>query len=136
MKILAIDPGLTTGVAHYDSRTGKVLRAFDETSPVRVAEFMELLKRKREVGVVVLEDVIGQGPRDRYIVRTLKVLGFLEGYGHLLGLEVVLHPPQTRKCMLDKAAKLSGPGMHYTDALAHALAYASLKGGSARGRRM
>lgn len=123
MRILAIDPGVTTGVAHYNSRTKRIIAHFQTKNPMEVIEYMERLHKSGTVDIVVIEDFIGYGRRDAAVIKTIKNLGFFEGFAHALKLEVQIQQPQMRKAFLSRATEMVGAEMHYTDATAHALAF-------------
>ncbi len=122
MLILAIDPGVTTGYALYDPNIGQCIDHFQSNVSLQVAEWIH--KAREKTRVIVIEDFIGQGKRDEHVKITLKNLGLFEGYARILKYEVTLQQPQFRKAFYEAAAKMVGYEMHYTDALAHALAYA------------
>lgn len=122
MQILAIDPGVTTGVAVYDATKNKVLYYFQTMVSGEVIEFIR--EMRKGISTLVIEDFIGYGRRDKHIIQTVKNLGFYEGYAKLLRYDVTLQQPQMRVAFVPKASEMVGAEMHYTDALAHALAYA------------
>ena len=124
MKVFSVDPGVTTGVSHYDLANKRVLAYGEMKSPLSVVRYLHQLWMTDAVDFVVVEDFVGSGPRDRNIIFTIKALGLVEGYAKFLGIETTLQAPQTRKAFLDDAIKLLGNGRHFIDALAHSLAFA------------
>jgi hypothetical protein len=127
MKVIAVDPGSRThGFCYLDSRGKRIIRRFETSHMVQIGSQIYALAVLQQVDVIVVEDFVGQGPRDIHASTTLRMVGFVEGLGHLLGLTVAVQAPQIRKPYLTEAGHLVGPGHHYTDATAHALAYVDL----------
>jgi hypothetical protein len=126
MKIIGVDPGGTTGVAVWETTTKRVERHYETTNALTVADLIQRYSSAatpRNKPVVVIEDFIGGGATDVNAAHTLKLVGFFEGFSRWLGLVVVVQAPQIRKSALVAARQHLGHGHHYTDALAHALAY-------------
>lgn len=125
MRLIAVDPGLTIGVAEV--RVGargerNVVQTFQTDDPLAATNSI------CRADVVVVEDFVGGGPRTKEAIHTLKVCGFVEWYARLLGVTVVLRQPQFRLHKVTEATALVGPGApHAVDALAHALSYLDLQ---------
>ena len=127
MKIVAVDPGSKThGFCYLDTDNNRIIRRFETSHMIQIGSQIYALTVLQQLDVVVVEDFVGQGPRDIHASTTLRMVGFVEGLGHLLGLTVAVQAPQIRKPFLKDAARLVGAGHHYTDATAHALAYTEL----------
>jgi hypothetical protein len=124
MFIIGIDPGITTGMACYDSTLNEVPFWFESTDVIEVTYHVIRINRERSIERVVIEDFIGNGMRNPIIVHTIKVLGALEALIRILDLDYTIRPPQYRKAFIDGAISLAGYGAHYIDALAHAMAEA------------
>jgi len=120
MRVCGIDPGRTTGLVVCDV-SGVVIQALDVRDRESLVEFLTT----HNPDVLVVEDFLGSGPRSADAIYTLKMLGFIEGCSHYLGMFHVMQPPQWRRAFLDKA-QLVFPyhkQRHCKDALAHVLAY-------------
>ena len=122
MSVCGIDPGRTTGLVHC-SNSGKILCAQAAREHKDIVEFLRQLDS--ETTVVVMEDFLGSGPRSADAIFTIKLLGFVEGCCHLMGLELIVQPPQWRKAFLDKAQMhfRVHKERHCKDALAHVYSY-------------
>ncbi len=128
MFIVAVDPGSRGhGFCYYDASKQKVVRYFETSHMLHIGATIDSLNSRGLVDVVVIEDFVGQGPRDPNAIMTLRMLGFIEGFAHFLGIEVVIQAPQIRRPFLAQAGALVGAGHHFTDATAHALAFAELR---------
>ena len=129
MLILGVDPGLTTGYVKYDTEH-KIAQGQHYVDPVRVGKAIEHDARAyfERDPIVVIESLVGAGPRLKETNHTLQVLGFARWYAETLGLQVVLQAPQQRLPYVAQAT-LMCPGMkHAQAALAHCLAYATKQG--------
>jgi hypothetical protein len=124
--IVSVDPGQSTGVAAI--RT-ELEPAFAGSATLLVRkEIAHYIWKWREVSrsqlLVVVEDYVGGGPRDKDSIFTLKLIGSVVGLCEWWNVECVLHQPQQRKRRLEEAAKImssSQYSVHEVDALAHAL---------------
>ncbi len=127
--ILGIDPGVTTGVAFLDVKSGDVL----EVRAIRDGH-MELVAIIDQIMVafpntyVVIEDFVGCGRRSASIIYTLKLVGWLQTYCKWRGYNGGMQQPQRRRSWLPDAkvmikAKRLKNVAHTRDALAHCLAY-------------
>lgn len=126
--IIAVDPGSKThGFACID------ISGATEQEPYNVHDFWEtehmldianvIHGRKENIHMVIVENFVGNGPRDVHAVRTLKMLGFIEGFCRYFDIPVTIQNPQMRRGFLTSAETIVGGLYHYTDAMAHALAY-------------
>jgi hypothetical protein len=128
--VIGIDPGLTTGVAVYDPQKEELIAALAARAWSQVAELLDELREQPTRKIVVVEDFIGQGPRNENADHTLKTIGFVTGLSLWFGFTVHTQQPQARKRKLPEAkAVLSGTpyGIHIADALAHAMVYSNRK---------
>lgn len=117
MRVVAIDPGLTIGVAEVTTNPLRVV-TFATDDPIEVVTFLT-----GTYDAVVVENFVGGGPRTKEAIHTLKVLGFVQYYAQFLGLPVTLQQPQMRKHKVSEAKSLLKTATpHEIDALAHALA--------------
>ena len=135
MRVAAIDTGKTTGVALLES-SGEVQETLTFTdlfnNPDEQLRFVRWLT-EAEPSKVVVEKIIGSGPRDRWIVDAIQIAAWVKGVSAVvLPTAVVLfQTPQARKPFLRQAAQLLGfdpdryskPQSHRVDALAHGLRY-------------
>lgn len=122
MFVCGVDPGRTTGLVLYDSGSKIVFDSCLASSEEEIIAFLDL----RASPVIVVEDFLGSGPRSADTVFTLKLLGFIVGWGtHHLEVEVCVQPPQWRKAFLDEAQQTFRvhKHRHLKDALAHIFAY-------------
>jgi len=130
--IISIDPGVTTGLAVCS--ISKELHI----TPMFIADSREISIIIREVDiairtmgadVVIVEDFIGGGFRNKDSKRTIETLGFIRLYYSLImERKVVVQQPQFRKHAYQEACKLlKSNGItkvhHAKDALAHLVAY-------------
>ena len=129
MIVAAVDPGLTTGLASYETAYDLVLGTKETTDPVEVGWYLDWLRDTAEADgddvVVVVENYLGAGPRTAEATHTLQVLGFVRWYAAMLGLPVVVQAPQQRLAYVTRATELAPKLRHAGAALAHALAYAA-----------
>jgi hypothetical protein len=124
MFIVGVDPGITTGLAAFNSTTREVPFWFESTDVIEVTYHIVRLNNMYPIDRVVIEDFIGNGMRNPTIVHTIKVLGAFEQLVRILKLDYTIRPPQYRKAFIKEAVGLAGIGAHYIDALAHAMAEA------------
>lgn len=121
--ILGIDPGVTTGMVGYLPQKRKVWFKGDYTDPLDIPRNIDRVISSGYEALIVIEDFIGMGPRDKSMVKTMKHLGLAEFYSRHKGLRTEIQPPQVRKAFLDEARRIAGHGHHYIDAMAHILAF-------------
>jgi predicted RNase H-like nuclease (RuvC/YqgF family) len=117
---MGIDPGITTGLALIDGDTGALIETEESMSLKALASAIS----DWNPNVIAIEDFVGSGPRNKYNIATMKLIGFVHGFCFGRGIEVVEQHPQFRRHKLMVAGRLSKSGSrHERDALAHALAY-------------
>jgi hypothetical protein len=126
MLILAVDPGLTTGVAVYDAEHSQLLATLETKDPLKVGSL--ILGYELFNTTVVVENYVGAGPRTAEATHTLQVLGFVRWYAAMLGLPVVVQAPQQRLPYVTRATELAPKTKHAAAALAHAIAFAAKQG--------
>ena len=129
MRIMGVDPGVTTGVAVIDTNRSKQLVYKNQLFKLlheqdAYEEFVAALE-KYQPDFVVIEDFVGGGPRTPPMVYTMNLVGFVQGVLKVLGFHYKAMPPMHRRAFLPDAKELiKEKGQpHATDALAHALAY-------------
>lgn len=143
LRVLAVDPGITTGLAYRDD-SGLVWTDEAKASDDVIAQMLEF-----QPAIVVVERFATSGRMSGYGLETIELVGRLTGaaqavtaiaeqtirnkgpvYGFMCSM--VVQYPQYRKSMQDKAKNHSAPslhgrrshaGRHEADALAHLLAY-------------
>jgi len=121
VTILAIDPGVTTGIAIADEYS---IHPYVALNPNDIARTLD-----RYVGstdTVLIENFVGGGYRTPEAIVTLKILGFAEYHArHNRGALTILRAPQLRKPYVQTAKSLFGPdeSRHAADALAHIISY-------------
>ena len=131
MIIIGLDPGLTIGMAHYDT-DDETFDVFQSTDPVQIMDEVESLYQYCSTEadrVCVIEDYLSAGHMTKEAKHTLEVLGYFKYSLHHANLKVVT--PQRRKPYVKPAAALLGGGMELErdkdlkdglSALAHCLA--------------
>jgi hypothetical protein len=122
LVVLAIDPGITTGIAYTDI-TGKLRQYMITDLPITVLNRVQLFRDTQ--AVVVIEDFVGAGPRTKEAIHVLKLVGGVTAVCYLFKIRCVIQVPQQRKPLLYEAVKRApvGTSKHVIDAYAHALAY-------------
>lgn len=118
MKVLAVDPGVTTGLAYKKNGIyiTKAVTSHDEIFGIIL---------NQEWDIVVCEMFITAGRVSKYGIDTIELIGALKALCKLSVIKMVMHTPSQRKPYEDKAAKiLSAQGKfmtHQKDALSHLL---------------
>lgn len=120
--VLAIDPGMTTGLALV-SFQGVLLHV--TTDNFKTFEGVAHYILDNTIDVVVIEDFIGAGPRTKEAIFVLKLIGKIEGVCYTQGIPVVMQNPQVRKpyMLMVRNNLKKAISKHEEDAYAHALAY-------------
>lgn len=122
MKIIAIDPGGTTGVAIYADGEYATM-----TLPIN--DVMQQLNDWAMPDVFVVEFFATAGRLSRYGLATIDLVGQIKGYCFAKNIPCVTQSPMSRKAWVLPAEKvLRGRPhvIHETDALAHLLEYQEL----------
>jgi len=126
-KVIAVDPGITTGVAFKDYTTGHIV-TFATTAPDKLYELIS------GVDIVVIEDFTTAGRISRPGLDTVQIIGGIKALCWYLGKPYSIQMPAIRRPYVEQAAltlqKLyqhsSDHGtvaVHEIDALAHLLAW-------------
>lgn len=123
-----MDPGVTTGVAlvlAVDQRITTITLAVTKTFRDYYDWFMQTTQPLPEYEIIVVsEDIVGSGPRDKHIKHAILMEGFAIGLAEAHQGAYTLQQPQLRRAYLDHAKTIAkGKSIHSIDALAHALAY-------------
>lgn len=134
-KLLALDPGLTTGFAliKFDPRTMdlislQVSQERKEDAKAWGSKPMDILISEKP-NFLVIEDFIGAGPRTKESNYVLKMIGAYEAMGSKLGAEVSVQANSMRRPFLKggvnfyRSLKGTNPCHHGKDALAHGLRF-------------
>lgn len=139
MRVLAVDPGETIGLAWYDTDTEEF--SVTQVDDVWEAEdwiWAETIEFMGDL-VFLIEDYNSAGYMTKSAYNTVKVLGRIHGYMERdWGCLTNLVPPQARLSSVDQATEMLGENvktMHRNGrdaiaALAHALSYARENDGS------
>lgn len=126
MKIVSIDPGITTGLA-IRTREGNII-----TEAVHsVKHIWNILTSEDKPDVVIYECFNASGQISKYGVRTIEIVGGIIALCSVFGIASVAQAPYRRK-PYEKAArdilKLKKHLDHEVDALAHLLAFEERNG--------
>lgn len=134
-RIVAIDPGLTTGIAYrMVLNEGEPPEVWTDESKT-LEDLLEQL-RENQIQVVVVERFATSGRISRYGLETVEIVGALRGFAWCHNIQLVKQTPQSRRSWIDDAnahpgASLHGrkkhEGRHERDALAHLLQYVYFK---------
>ena len=125
MRILAIDPGVTTGMAVWNTALQQPEQRFELKTHDAVRDMLETLLDGEDyqierIDCVVVESFVGAGYRTTEAINTIKLWGYIE-YRY----NATCQSPQQRKPYVARARELIPESIHAADALAHALAYAA-----------
>jgi hypothetical protein len=125
MQVIAIDPGLTIGLASVEVFGGTLSIDVHQTADVLEAENW-IERHMCWDPVILVEEYVGSGHLTKEAKHTVEVLGFFKYLfnGHPMNFPV----PQARKAHVSEAQHFITElgvteGPHNADALAHALAY-------------
>lgn len=124
MRVIAIDPGLTIGLAWYDTAS-RDFEAWQTAKPYEAATWIQNATKGVLNVKYVVENYLSAGHLTKEAKETIKLVGFFEYWiGYQLG-DVILAPPQKRLSGVTAAKKMAEreniEGPHSWDALAHAL---------------
>lgn len=125
MYILAIDPGLTTGIALIDE-TGDLQECKTMSTVTDVIIYIDDFWESPEpLRMVIVEDFVGAGPRTKEAIFVLKLIGAIVATCILNGTKYIEQAPQVRLPLHPDAQRRApiGTSKHVIDAYAHALAY-------------
>lgn len=121
MQILSIDPGGTTGLALFTD-------GLITTDTLKIAHVMLEINTGayREADIFLVERFSTGGIISRYGIETVDLVGQIKGWCLAKEKVCLLHAPQYRRGMQDKAELMLGQSRHMVheeDALAHLLVY-------------
>lgn len=140
VTILALDPGITTGVAiRKDERT---VRSDESGWPAAFvdSEYLALvvteptklwdLVQTHKPSTIVIENFAAGGLISKDGQATIRLVGAMELAAYITGADLVLQFPSERRAFLDKARQMlvqrptgRAPIVHEIDAMAHLLLY-------------
>ena len=129
MSIIAIDPGITTGMVVIERHA---IYPYSATTTEELARYLQWHTGDGLTGIALIENFIGGGYRTAEAVGTLKTLGFCEYYLRYMSSyphpDVVLRAPQLRKPYVQTAKRILDSfapeyTIHTADALAHVISY-------------
>lgn len=123
LRILAVDPGVTVGVA---TKIGDNYMALEVGTKEDVWNFLRV-----DWDYVVVERFKTAGMISVYGLHTVEMVGGLQGICHVKSIPLTFHPPAKRKAFMREAASiLTAKKVHFSkaddhahDALAHLLAF-------------
>lgn len=136
MLVLAVDPGMTTGVGMIEKLEHRTtVRAFQSTDVLECSYWIRTMAETPLIGkaVLLIEDFVGGGYRTSESNHTLKVIGHFQ-YSFPAICDVILRTPQQRlkgtsflnRYIENTDADLPGPHGH--DALKHCFSYLAENG--------
>lgn len=122
MIILALDPGITTGVALHLEDNGYVTLVCH-----KFTDILELIKYHQPT-VVIFEDFNSGGLIDKYGQATIRLIGSIEVMAHMLNVPTCLQFPRERYPFIAPARQMIKAMnkkylIHEVDALSHLLLY-------------
>lgn len=133
MEIIAVDPGLTIGLAYLDATNG-TFEVFQTDNPEEALYQIEIWQLDRfEVDHFLVEDYISGGHLTKEAKITIKLVGLFQHWGNYFYGGSTLVAPQARLSSVSKAAETIGHkdlatmhrnGKDAIAALAHAISYA------------
>lgn len=130
MKLLAIDPGDTTGWATWDTVKGNLPLNFGNVKADDLFEWVSL--QEGSFDVVVVEDYIPRPPKHGGFdhtyakINTLRYIGAIQYHCYLNGMKFVLQPPSIKPVgagwgNIPHNKKTHAP--HHLDAMKHGFYY-------------
>lgn len=122
MNILAIDPGVTTGVAVFLDRE----KQYHTFATKEWHDIYDLFKTKG-IDTVVIENFKAT-TISTYGLHTVRLVGGMEALAYFNDVKYVVHQPQKRYAFMDMSKRIidkdhSGWVIHEADALGHLLAH-------------
>jgi len=124
MKILAIDPGTTTGLAFFID--GQV-----QTMTCPSAKVLPLIRQNKPEEFVI-ERFATSGRISKYGIETIDLVGQVKGWCFAHDLTLTLQSPQSRHAWQQEAKDWLGNkkrvGVHEDDSLAHLMQFLKAKG--------
>jgi len=124
MLVVAIDPGITTGLCLKGEALDRVTCVIENCgkAPIEVWKFLE----RGNFSHIILEQFSASGRIDENCERTLELCGIVKIYAATHSIELTLQAPQKRRAFLkDAKLILQKRGAlymeHELDALAHLL---------------
>lgn len=139
MTILALDPGITTGVAIHvcDSPPEDITKPWtrrgpDEYLALVVTEPTKLwdLVQAHKPDTIVVENFAAGGLISKDGQATIRLVGAMELAAYITSADLVLQFPSERRAFIDKARAMlvqrgtgKAPIVHEVDAMAHLLLY-------------
>jgi hypothetical protein len=128
MRVIAVDPGLTIGLAWYDSET-EGWEVAQMGGVQNAAEWIE--ERVYHLDVILVENYLSAGALTKEAMITIKLVGFFEHWAQYMDWGLALVPPQKRLSGVGRATTLIGDsakdmhrgGRDAIAALAHAIVY-------------
>jgi hypothetical protein len=123
MKLLAVDPGRTTGVAIFSLDPATHIYEFATNTYSDHTEVWSLFNSS--IAAVICEQFSSAGRQmSGHGLHTVRLIGSLEHACWMHKILFVTQPPQLRKAQLHQSVKLLGKYVeHRSDALAHLLAF-------------
>ena len=127
ITVVAIDPGLHTGVAMFTDEGRLQVSAVVETPRHRFQNLVALLEHYRPTTVVAEEFTMGNPYGNQVHADVCKVIGCACGWATMRQRDFATQQASTRTAFLDNAKMFGNHlgllGVHFTDALAHGLAW-------------
>lgn len=137
MAVIAIDPGISTGVAIHkitEASYGALsyVPATDEYLALVVTEPPKLwdLIEQHKPETIVIENFAAGGLISKDGQATIRLVGAMELAAYITGADLVLQFPAERRAFIDRAREMlkqrstgKAPIVHEVDAMAHLLLY-------------
>ena len=123
-RIIAIDPGGTTGIA-VRKEDGEIYLT-QLTKPSELWEFLRGYRRVEEQGTIICENFSTAGRISSAGLHTVRLVGGVQAIGWVMGWPVYTPEPAQRIMMREKAEEIAPRKhelRHQRDALMHLLAF-------------
>lgn len=122
MTLLALDPGVTTGVAIHSNDNQYITLVVH-----KFTDILELIKYHKPT-VVIFEDFNAGGLIDKYGQATIRLIGSIETMAHMLNIPTCLQFPRERYPFIAPARQIIKAMnkkylVHEIDAMSHLLLY-------------